>query len=111
MTSFHCSNPPATITWYKDNEVFKDQGAFVYPFEGEEFQYHSGTINTFVLISSNKKIKSLTRSKLKLALIFLNFKNPTVNNHCLRNIHGKQEQFSLNEHDDGSQWCLQMSSY
>ncbi|KAL5271348.1 hypothetical protein ACHWQZ_G001851 [Mnemiopsis leidyi] len=49
------SNPPATITWYKNNEVFKDEGAFVYPFEGEEFQYHSETYtvskNSLVLMS------------------------------------------------------------
>ena len=36
------SNPPAIITWYKDNEPFKDLAAFIYPFEGEDFQYHSG---------------------------------------------------------------------
>ena len=42
------SNPPAIITWYKNNVAFKDQGAFVYPFEGEDFQYHSGKLyNTF----------------------------------------------------------------
>lgn len=49
------SNPPAIITWYKDNEPFKDLAAFIYPFEGEDFQYHSETYtvkkNSLVLMS------------------------------------------------------------